>query len=88
MTYSKHNLADTIVALATPPGLGAIGIIRLSGTDAIRIVQKVFGGKDLTQQDSHSLHFQSAPLLHRGKRSRSFLPRLALHPAASVGIVY
>jgi tRNA modification GTPase len=57
MTYSKHNLADTIVALATPPGLGAIGIIRLSGTDAIRIVQKVFGGKDLTQQDSHSLHF-------------------------------
>lgn len=57
MTYSKHNLTDTIVALATPPGVGAIGVIRLSGNDAIRIVQKVFGGKDLTQQDSHSLHF-------------------------------
>ncbi|MCB0517823.1 MAG: tRNA uridine-5-carboxymethylaminomethyl(34) synthesis GTPase MnmE [Lewinellaceae bacterium] len=57
MTYSRHNLADTIVALATPPGVGAIGIIRLSGSEAIGIVQKVFGGKDLTQQDSHTLHF-------------------------------
>ncbi len=57
MNYTQHNLADTIVALATPPGIGAIGIIRLSGEDALRIVQKVFGGKDLTQQKSHTLHF-------------------------------
>ena len=57
MHYTKHNLADTIVALATPPGVGAIGIIRLSGLEALGIVQKVFGGKDLTQQKTHTLHF-------------------------------
>ena len=57
MHYTKHNLSDTIVALATPPGVGAIGVIRLSGLDALAIAQKVFGGKDLTQQESHTLHF-------------------------------
>ncbi|GAB1446857.1 tRNA uridine-5-carboxymethylaminomethyl(34) synthesis GTPase MnmE [Flammeovirgaceae bacterium] len=48
---------DTIVALATPQGIGAISVIRLSGTDAIAITQTVFKGKDLTQQASHTLHF-------------------------------
>ncbi len=57
MNYTKHDLSDTIVALATPPGVGAIGVIRLSGLDALSIVQQVFGGKDLTKQDSHTLHF-------------------------------
>ena len=57
MNYSKHDLSDTIVALATPPGVGAIGVIRLSGGEALAIVQKVFGGKDLTKQASHTLHF-------------------------------
>ncbi|MFQ5445817.1 MAG: tRNA uridine-5-carboxymethylaminomethyl(34) synthesis GTPase MnmE [Saprospiraceae bacterium] len=57
MSYSTHNLADTIAALSTPPGVGAIGVIRLSGEHALHIVQKVFGGKDLTKQPSHSLHF-------------------------------
>lgn len=45
------------MALATPPGEGAIGVIRLSGTDAIGIVHKIFRGKDLTRQASHTLHF-------------------------------
>ncbi len=57
MNYTKHDLNDTIVALATPPGVGAIGVIRLSGTEALATVQKVFGGKDLTEQASHTLHF-------------------------------
>jgi tRNA modification GTPase len=48
---------DTIVALSTPPGIGAIGVIRLSGPDAITITNSVFGGKDLTKQESHTLHF-------------------------------
>ncbi|QHS57455.1 tRNA uridine-5-carboxymethylaminomethyl(34) synthesis GTPase MnmE [Mucilaginibacter sp. 14171R-50] len=48
---------DTIVALATPNGAGAIGVIRLSGPDAITIAQKVWKGKDLTKQASHTLHF-------------------------------
>jgi tRNA modification GTPase len=50
---------DTIVALATPSGIGAIGVIRLSGPDAIIIANKVFKGKDLTQQASHTIHFGS-----------------------------
>ncbi|RZK69831.1 MAG: tRNA uridine-5-carboxymethylaminomethyl(34) synthesis GTPase MnmE, partial [Pedobacter sp.] len=48
---------DTIVALSTPPGIGAIGVIRLSGIDAIRITNDVFSGKDLLQQESHTIHF-------------------------------
>lgn len=48
---------DTIVALATPNGIGAIGVIRLSGPGAVTIIQKVFKGKDLSKQDSHTIHF-------------------------------
>src|ERR1700749_1204522 len=48
---------ETIVALATPNGIGAIGVIRLSGPDAIIIANKVFKGKNLTQQESHTIHF-------------------------------
>jgi tRNA modification GTPase len=47
---------DTIVALATPPGIGAIGVIRVSGPAAIRIAARLFHGKDLEQQPSHTLH--------------------------------
>ncbi|MBL6449138.1 tRNA uridine-5-carboxymethylaminomethyl(34) synthesis GTPase MnmE [Fulvivirga sp. 29W222] len=48
---------DTIVALATAPGVGAIAVIRLSGNDAIKICNKVFKGKDLEKQESHTLHY-------------------------------
>ena len=48
---------DTIVALATPHGIGAIGVIRLSGKKAIDIANLVFKGKDLTKQNSHTIHF-------------------------------
>ncbi len=51
------NLSDTIVAIATPPGAGAIGIIRLSGTSAITIANSIFAGKDLSSQPTHTLHF-------------------------------
>ena len=51
------NKEETIVALATPSGSGAIGIIRLSGPDAISIAQSVFKVKDLTKQESHTIHF-------------------------------
>ena len=47
---------DTIVALATPPGIGAIGVIRLTGNNAINIVNKLFPSKDLAIQSSHTLH--------------------------------
>ncbi len=47
---------ETIVALATPPGVGAIGVIRVSGPETFEIVNKLFFGKDLTQQSSHTAH--------------------------------
>ena len=47
---------DTIVALATPHGVGAIGVIRLSGSNAITIANELFSAKDLTVQHSHTLH--------------------------------
>ncbi|GIV34750.1 MAG: tRNA modification GTPase MnmE [Chitinophagales bacterium] len=47
---------DTIVALSTPPGVSAIGVIRLSGPEAIAIAESVFRGKKLSQQPSHTLH--------------------------------
>lgn len=48
---------DTIVALATPPGVGAIGVIRLSGPQSIALVNKVFKGKDLAAQAANTIHF-------------------------------
>lgn len=57
MQYSTHDLNDTIVALATPTGIGAIGIIRLSGHQAISICNGVFRGKNLAKQDTHTIHF-------------------------------
>jgi tRNA modification GTPase len=50
---------ETIVALATPSGAGAIAIIRLSGKDAITIAAEVFdsvSGKDITKQKTHTIH--------------------------------
>ncbi|MBN8643409.1 MAG: tRNA uridine-5-carboxymethylaminomethyl(34) synthesis GTPase MnmE [Flavobacteriales bacterium] len=50
---------DTIVALATPSGAGAVAIIRMSGKDAITIASQVFqsvSGKDITQQKTHTIH--------------------------------
>ena len=49
---------DTIVALSTPPGIGAIGIIRISGDKAISISDQVFS-KDLLKAEGYSLHYGS-----------------------------
>jgi tRNA modification GTPase len=47
---------DTIVALATAQGISAIAVIRLSGKDAIALTKKVFHGKDLDDQPTHTIH--------------------------------
>lgn len=52
-----HTASDTIAAIATPPGEGALGIIRLSGPGAIPIADDIFRGKRLAAQPSHTLHF-------------------------------
>lgn len=58
MSNSAFNNKETIVALATSAGTqGAIAVIRVSGDDAITLVNKVFKGKDLTKQQSHTIHF-------------------------------
>lgn len=66
MTSNNHT--DTIVALATPQGIGAIGVIRLSGEKAIRICESVFATKslqkiDLQSKNSHTIHFG---VIHEG----------------------
>lgn len=48
---------DTIVALATAQGISAIAVLRLSGDEAIAITRKVFQGKNLLEEKSHTLHF-------------------------------
>ncbi|CAN1488130.1 ThdF Predicted GTPase [Flavobacteriaceae bacterium] len=50
---------DTIVALASPSGAGAIAVIRVSGSDAILVSNSIFNsvsGKDITKQKTHTLH--------------------------------
>ena len=57
MSFSLSEREDTIIALATPQGVGAIAVIRISGKDAIRLCNEVFFGKNLEEQASHTLHF-------------------------------
>ena len=48
---------DTIVAISTKLGVGAISIIRVSGENAITLVNEVFKGKDLTKVESHTINY-------------------------------
>jgi tRNA modification GTPase len=57
MSSPSHD--DTIVALATAQGIGALAVIRLSGKESIAIAQKVFRGKNLLEQPTHTLHLGS-----------------------------
>ncbi len=57
---------DTIVALATPPGAGALAVIRLSGPQAIALAEHLFKGKKLSRQPSHTVHVGT--LIFEGER--------------------
>lgn len=48
---------DTIVAISTALGEGAISIIRVSGDDAIKIINPLFDGKDLEKASSHTINY-------------------------------
>ena len=48
---------DTICAISTSTGVGAISIVRVSGDESINIVNKIFKGKDLTKVDSHTINY-------------------------------
>lgn len=59
MTRTIIHQEEPICALATPNGVGAIAVIRISGLGSIDIVNSVFKGKDLTKVKSHTVHFGS-----------------------------
>lgn len=50
-------MEDTICAISTSLGMGAISIVRVSGKDAIEIVSKIYKGKDLKKVDSHTINY-------------------------------
>ncbi len=52
----RTNWNEVIVALATPPGIGAIGVIRLSGNGSIALINDMFPSKDLSVQKGNTLH--------------------------------
>ncbi|MGC4128699.1 MAG: tRNA uridine-5-carboxymethylaminomethyl(34) synthesis GTPase MnmE [Bergeyella sp.] len=73
---------DTICALATANGIGAIGIIRVSGEKSFEIVNTIFEGKDLTKVKSHTVHYgfivSPTPALPKGEGVD------IRHPASSI----
>jgi tRNA modification GTPase len=74
---------DTIVALATAPGIGAIAVIRLNGTKAIDICNKLFPAKDLYQQAGHTLHF--GPIVENGRTIDEVVVSLYKAPRSYTG---
>ncbi len=52
----RNQINDTICAISTPPGLGGIAVVRVSGPEAIAIVDTLWHGKALTDAKSHSAH--------------------------------
>ncbi len=74
---------DTIAALATPQGTGAIGVIRVSGEKAFTIVNELFPSKDLYLLPSHTLHF--GYLIHNGVKLDEVVLSLFRAPASYTG---
>ncbi|MFM8806412.1 MAG: hypothetical protein ACKOD1_03545 [Sphingomonadales bacterium] len=74
---------DTIVALATPPGVGAIGVIRLSGSAALAIGDRLFLSKKLSEQPSHTL--QVGVLTHQGRALDEVVVSLYKNPRSYTG---
>jgi len=56
MYQESSGWKDTIAAIATPPGIGAIGVIRLSGPGALRIANDIFPSKDLAAEPGNTIH--------------------------------
>ncbi len=50
------NNTDTICAVSTPAGVGGVAMIRVSGSDAFELVDKIWQGKRLTSVQSHTAH--------------------------------
>lgn len=76
----KNDFSDTIVALSTAPGVAAIGVIRLSGEKAVEIVDRLFRGKNLLKQASHTIHL--GKVVHQNVVIDEVLVSLFLAPAS------
>lgn len=74
---------DTIIALATPPGIGAIGVLRMSGKKSIEIVNHLFPSKNLAEQPSHTIHIGF--LKQRGKVLDEVVINLYKNPKSYTG---
>ncbi|WP_026711678.1 tRNA uridine-5-carboxymethylaminomethyl(34) synthesis GTPase MnmE [Flavobacterium filum] len=77
---------ETIVALATPSGAGAIAVIRLSGKEAVSIAANVFisvSGKDLTKQKTHTIHL--GHIVSNGKTYDQVLVSVFKNPHSYTG---
>ncbi len=74
---------DTICALATPEGVGAIGIIRLSGDQAIEICNAIFPKKDLSKEEGYTIHF--GPIVSDGNVLDEVLVSLFRNPRSYTG---
>ncbi|GBG95146.1 tRNA modification GTPase [Ligilactobacillus salitolerans] len=57
MTVMQTTEFDTIAAISTPPGEGAISIVRMSGEEALQVAAKVFKGKNLAEVASHTINY-------------------------------
>ena len=69
--YQLKSLEDTIAAISTPAGQGALGIVRLSGKEALGILEKIFLSKDqkkLSEVNSHTAHYGHIVLYRDGKK--------------------
>ena len=77
---------NTIVALATPSGAGAVAIIRMSGENAISIASEVFqsvSGKDITKQKTHTIHLGT--IVDKGKIYDQVLLSIFKNPNSYTG---
>ncbi|MDR3365549.1 MAG: tRNA uridine-5-carboxymethylaminomethyl(34) synthesis GTPase MnmE [Prevotellaceae bacterium] len=80
------DLASTIAAVATPPGMGGIAVIRLSGAQALAIADKLFtspSGKKLAEQQAGTVHFGA--IVHGGETIDEALVAVFRAPASYTG---
>ncbi len=76
------NWDDTIVALATAQGIGAIGVIRLSGTNTFTIIEKIFS-KKISAKETHTIHFGN--IVHNGNLIDEVLVAIFKNPKSYTG---
>ena len=57
MTVMQTTEYDTIAAISTPPGEGAISIVRMSGEESLEVIAKIFKGKNLQDVRSHTINY-------------------------------